>query len=67
MQRRCPKAAPQRWHRPPRAAPWRRRAAAAMTTVSQSSQVFLPIPEAKRHANDVEHATELLHVVRNEL
>ena len=38
-----------------------------MTTVSQSSQVFLPIPEAKRHANDVEHATELLHVVRNEL
>ncbi|KAH8067280.1 hypothetical protein JL721_7688 [Aureococcus anophagefferens] len=32
-----------------------------------SSQVFLPIPEAKRHANDVEHATELLHVVRNEL
>ena len=38
-----------------------------MASVSTSSQIFLPIPAAKRHANDVEHATELLHVVRNEL
>ena len=35
--------------------------------VSQCTDHFLPLASAVKHANDVEHATELLHVVRNEL
>lgn len=38
-----------------------------MGTMSLSTDNFLPIPDGVTYENDVAHATELLHVVRNEL